>query len=89
MVNGLIIIQGNHNDVIRTCWERDTQDGEALSERHHSPGCFPSQQLAPSPGPFDMSVSRYKEGSCHVACDLEFKAKGVLFTLVDSVIEMK
>lgn len=21
MVNGLVVIQGNHNDVLRTCWE--------------------------------------------------------------------
>lgn len=60
MVNGLIIIQGDHNYVIRTCWKRDTWDGEALSEHYHNPECFLSQQLAPIPGPIDMSVLWYK-----------------------------
>lgn len=36
--------------------KRDTWDGEALSEHTHSPGYFPPQHLAPSPGPLDVSV---------------------------------
>lgn len=67
---------------------RETRDGEALSEHRHSPGCFPSQQPAPSPGATEGSVSWYK----HLAMwggILEFKANGVLSVLPDSVIETK
>lgn len=87
VVNSLIIIQGNHNDVLRTCWEETHGVGRL---RLGTPTALGVSHPAPGTQPIDVSVSWYvSKDLAMLGVMLEFKDNGVLFMLLNKIARKK